>query len=410
MQESARYQAIFEIIEQVFSDKQPADNILNSYFRERRYIGSKDRRFISENVWDIIRHRRRLEFEAQSTSIRKLMIVWAKNKSLETVFGGGQYGMSILSEEETDWLDNLPENPYLQDVEAECPQWLFDKIKDFELLKSLNRPATADFRVNAGSRETIIKKMKEEGFDVVSTPFSPIGVRAEERINLNNCITFQDGLIEPQDEASQIAAILADVKPEHKVIDYCCGAGGKSLTLSYLMQNKGQIEAHDIDERRLEAILPRMKRLQANNIKTVKTTEVGQDYDRFIIDAPCSGSGTWRRSPDAKFRLNEKKLLEIVDIQSSLLDLAAEKVKQGGRIVYITCSILEEENTQQITKFLNRNNDFSLVDMQTIWDKKIESPYPFADKNCLKFNPLTTGTDGFFIAVMERNGVELKDI
>ena len=402
MQESARYQAIFEIIEQVFSDKQPADNILNSYFRERRYIGSKDRRFISENVWDIIRHRRRLEFEAQSTSIRKLMIVWAKNKSLETVFGGGQYGMSILSEEETDWLDNLPENPYLQDVEAECPQWLFDKIKDFELLKSLNRPATADFRVNAGSRETIIKKMKEEGFDVVSTPFSPVGVRAEERINLNNCITFQDGLIEPQDEASQIAAILADVKPEHKIIDYCCGAGGKSLTLSYLMQNKGQIEAHDIDERRLEAILPRMKRLQANNIKTVKTTEVGQDYDRFIIDAPCSGSGTWRRSPDAKFRLNEKKLLEIVDIQSSLLDLAAEKVKQGGRIVYITCSILEEENTQQITKFLNRNNDFSLVDMQTIWDRKIESPYPFADKNCLKFNPLTTGTDGFFIAIMER--------
>ena len=128
MQESARYQAIFEIIEQVFSDKQPADNILNSYFRERRYIGSKDRRFISENVWDIIRHRRRLEFEAQSTSIRKLMIVWAKNKSLETVFGGGQYGMPILSKEETDWLDNLPENPYPQDVEAECPQWLFDKI------------------------------------------------------------------------------------------------------------------------------------------------------------------------------------------------------------------------------------------------------------------------------------------
>ena len=405
MQESARYQAIFEIIEQVFSDKQPADNILNSYFRERRYIGSKDRRFISENVWDIIRHRRRLEFEAQSTSIRKLMIVWAKNKSLETVFGGGQYGMPILSKEETDWLDNLPENLYPQDVEAECPQWLFDKIKDFELLKSLNRPATADFRVNAGSRETIIKKMKEEGFDVVSTPFSPVGIRAEERINLNNCITFQDGLIEPQDEASQIAAILADVKPEHKIIDYCCGAGGKSLTLSYLMQNKGQIEAHDIDERRLEAILPRMKRLQANNIKTVKTAEVGQDYDRFIIDAPCSGSGTWRRSPDAKFRLSEKKLLEIVDIQSSLLDLAAKKVKQGGRIVYITCSILEEENTQQITKFLNRNNDFSLVDMQTIWDRKIESPYPFADKNCLKFNPLTTGTDGFFIAVLERNGL-----
>ncbi len=403
MQESARYQAIFEVIKEVFSDKQPADNILNSYFRERRYIGSKDRRFISENVWDIIRHRRRLEFEAQDTDIRKIMIVWAKNKNLDVVFGGGQYGMPILDDDEINWLNNLPEILYPQDVEAECPLWLFEKIKDFELLKSLNRQATADFRINAGSRETIINKMKDEGFDVVSTPFSPIGVRAEERINLNNCITFQDGLIEPQDEASQIAAILADVRPEHKVIDYCCGAGGKSLTLSYLMQNKGQIEAHDIDERRLEAILPRMKRLQANNIKTVKTAEVGQDYDRFIIDAPCSGSGTWRRSPDAKFRLSEKKLLEIVEIQSSLLDLASKKVKQGGRIVYITCSILEEENSEQITKFLSTNKEFSLIDMQTIWDKKIESPYPFVDKNCLKFNPLTTGTDGFFIAVLERN-------
>lgn len=402
MQESARYQAIFEVIKEVFSDKQPADNILNSYFRERRYIGSKDRRFISENVWDIIRHRRRLEFEAQDTDIRKIMIVWAKNKNLDVVFGGGQYGMPILDDDEINWLNNLPEILYPQDVEAECPLWLFEKIKDFELLKSLNRQATADFRINAGSRETIIKKMKDEGFDVVSTPFSPIGVRAEERINLNNCITFQDGLIEPQDEASQIAAILADIRPEHKVIDYCCGAGGKSLTLSYLMQNKGQIEAHDIDERRLEAILPRMKRLQANNIKTVKTAEVGQDYDRFIIDAPCSGSGTWRRSPDAKFRLSEKKLLEIVEIQSSLLDLASKKVKQGGRIVYITCSILEEENSEQITKFLSKNKEFSLIDIQTIWDKKIESPYPFVDNNCLKFNPLTTGTDGFFIAVLER--------
>ncbi len=144
MQESARYQAIFEVIKEVFSDKQPADNILNSYFRERRYIGSKDRRFISENVWDIIRHRRRLEFEAQDTDIRKIMIVWAKNKNLDVVFGGGQYGMPILDDDEINWLNNLPEILYPQDVEAECPLWLFEKIKDFELLKSLNRQATAD--------------------------------------------------------------------------------------------------------------------------------------------------------------------------------------------------------------------------------------------------------------------------
>nr|QIM10726.1 rRNA cytosine-C5-methylase [uncultured Alphaproteobacteria bacterium] len=405
MQISARYQAVYELIIEIFADRQPADNILNAYFRERRYIGSKDRRFISEEVWDIIRHRRRLEFDAQSNNVRKMLLVRYKGENLAEIFAGGQYGLAEIMPDERQWLNELEDDDrvYPADVEAECPQPFFDKINNFELIKSLNFPATADFRINAGSRETVIRKMRDEGFEVEAMPFSPIGIRAKSRINLNNCMAYLDGLIEPQDEASQLAAILADVRPEHKIVDYCCGAGGKSLTMAYLMHNQGTIEAHDVDERRLEALAPRIKRLQAARIRTVKTSDVGSDYDRFVIDAPCSGSGTWRRSPDAKFRLTEKRLDELVKIQAELLDMATEKVKHGGRIVYITCSVFDDENHSQIENFRHRHSDFSPVDLRSVWQEKIEAAFPFATGEYLQFNPLTSGTDGFFLAVLEKN-------
>lgn len=404
MQTAARYQAVFELVNEIFADRRPADNIINAYFRERRYIGSKDRRFIGEEVWDVIRHRRRLEFDAQSTDVRKLLLVRYKDKNPDEIFAGGQYDLAPLTEDEQLWLAERENDDrvYPADVEAECPQSFYDKIGDFELAKSLNAPATADFRINAGSRESVLRKMRDEGFEVEAAPFSPIGIRAESRINLNNCMAYQDGLIEPQDEASQLAAVLADARPEHKIIDYCCGAGGKSLTMAYLMHNRGTIEAHDVDERRLEALAPRIKRLQAATIRMVKTDDVGSGYDRFVIDAPCSGSGTWRRCPDAKFRLTEARLRELVEIQSGLLDLAAEKVKKGGRIVYITCSVFADENRGQIEKFLRRRPDFHPIDLRSLWQEKIEAGYPFAEDNCLAFNPLSTGTDGFFVAVLEK--------
>lgn len=405
MQISAWYQAVYELIIEIFADRQPADNILNAYFRERRYIGSKDRRFISEEVWDIIRHRRRLEFDAQSNDIRKMLLVRYKDENLAEIFAGGQYGLAEITSDERQWLNELENDDrvYPTDVEAECPQPFFDKINNFELVKSLNFPATADFRINAGSRETVIRKMRDEGFEVEATPFSPIGIRAKSRINLNNCMAYLDGLIEPQDEASQLAAILADVHPEHKIMDYCCGAGGKSLTMAYLMHNQGTIEAHDVDERRLEALTPRIKRLQASKIITVKTADVSSDYDRFVIDAPCSGSGTWRRSPDAKFRLTEKRLEELVKIQAELLDMAANKVKHGGRIVYITCSVFDDENCNQIENFCRRHSDFSPIGLKKVWQEKTEAAFPFASDKYLAFNPLASGTDGFFLAVLEKN-------
>ena len=193
MQNPARYKAVFELLEQIFADKLPADNLINDYMRQRKYIGSKDRRFITEKVWDILRHRRRLEFDAGSDDVRKLMIVALKDDDLDLIFTGDDYALTPLSKQEKSWLKTLKDNPYPLDVEAECPKWLFDKIENLDLLKSLNQPATADFRINVDSRENLIRSLQKEGLFFAPTPYSPIGLRSTERVNLNNCSAYHDG-------------------------------------------------------------------------------------------------------------------------------------------------------------------------------------------------------------------------
>ncbi len=402
MKISARYKAILDLMTIIFADKEPADNIINNYFRERRFIGSGDRRFISEKIWDIIRHRRRLTFAAQSEDCRKLLAVYVKDENSEEIFDGSEYGLPLLSFEEKEELQNLNDKPYPPAVESECPDWLFDKIQNVDLCKSLNTTATADFRVNRGNRETAAEHLKQEGFDVDFTPYSPIGLRAKTRINLNNCVAYQDGIIEVQDEASQIAALLCDVSAQDKVIDYCCGAGGKSLAIASLLHGKGMIEAHDINRKRLEQLKPRMQRLQITNIKTIEWVNEQAQYTRFIIDAPCSGTGTWRRAPDAKYRLSELKLDELVHTQTEILDIAYRHTAIGGRIIYITCSILDDENGHQIEHFLKKYPDMQLLDMPKLWQSKINQPWPCGHLPWLQLNPIISNTDGFFVAVMKK--------
>lgn len=401
MQQAARYNAVLELIGEIFKDKSPADGIINNYLRERKYIGSGDRRFITETVWKIIRHRRRLEFEAGSKEARKILLVFLKDEDLDLIFGAGEYAPPALTKEEKIWMRNLKEEVYPVDVESECPEWLFAKIKDVALLKSLNEPASADLRVNAGSREQVLQDLRREGLFFAPTPYSPIGIRSSERVNLNNCIAYKEGVVEVQDEASQLAAILCDVKPEHKVIDYCAGAGGKSLAIASLLNGKGKIEAHDIDWHRLEQIKPRLERLNIKNVIPVRELS-GKDYDRFIIDAPCSGTGTWRRSPDAKFRLTPEKLNELTKIQSQLLEFALENTKVGGRIVYITCSILPDEDENIVSAFAQRHKNVRYIDLKQLWQQKIDAPYPAKNTEFLRFSPLLTNTDGFFLAIFEK--------
>lgn len=405
MQNGARYQAVLELISEIFKDEKPADGIINDYLRARKYIGSKDRRFISEKVWEIIRNRMKLSFDAESDEPRRILL-WSVRDKLDEVFDGSQYGLSALTEEERAWLAQDNDKPYPDYIEAECPQWLFAKINNIEFCKALNRPAEANFRVHNHRRDEVLRRMNNEGFEVGATVYSPYGIKSKERISLPNCMAYQDGWIEVQDEASQLAAILCDVWPEHKIIDYCCGAGGKSLALSHILGNKGKILAYDAIAKRLENIKPRLERLGVRNIElTDLIVDSDKDFDRFIIDAPCSGTGTWRRSPDAKFRLTEKALNDLNTVQSGILETAAPKVKRGGRLIYMTCSVLQEENEHIIDRFTAAHPEFGFVNIRKIWEKYIEAPYPHKSENMLRLSPQSSGTDGFFICIMERKAV-----
>lgn len=400
MQKGAQYQAVWELISEIFKDKMPADNIINAYVRERKYIGSKDRRFITETVWKIIRNRRKLVFDAGSNEPRWVLLTYLQDEDFDLLCGG-EYGLAPLSKEEKEWLKRRNEEVYPAAVEAECPDWLFDKVKDIHLLKALNEPASADLRLNKGSRTRVIEQLQGEGLYFVPTPYSPIGIRSAERVNLNNCVAYKEGEIEVQDEASQLAAILADVRPEHKIIDYCCGAGGKSLTMAFLMNRQGKIQIHDINRSRLEAVKERAVRLDVKNLEIID--EVGdRDYDRFVIDAPCSGTGTWRRSPDAKYRLTPETLKELNKTQAALLEKAFNHIRRGGRVVYITCSILRDENEDIIEAFLSRHADAAPVNLRHLWEDKLDGRYPGQDDFMLRMNPLLTRTDGFFVCILEK--------
>lgn len=404
MQISARYQAIFELLEQIFQDIKPADNIINEYVRKRKYIGSKDRRFIVDTVWDIIRHRMRLEFDAQSSDVRKIMLVYLKNEDFDIVASGGEYGFKCLNKDEKLWLKSLSDDIYPDYVENECPKWLFEKINNVALIQSLNTHASADLRANLTDRKIVKKRLENEGLFFSYSPFSPYGLRSDERVNLNNCMTYQEGLVDVQDESCQIASLLCDVSPDEKVIDYCAGAGGKSLAIAAINQNEGTIFAHDANFNRMDVIKERASRLGIRNIKIVKSLD-DDGYDKFIVDAPCSGSGTFRRSPDAKFRLTPKTLEKLNVTQLEILDTAYKNTRKGGYIIYMTCSVLKEENEDIINKFKQKYSDISCVNHQKLWENKLEILYPFNNIDFIKLSPLITNTDGFFFCMMKKNNL-----
>lgn len=404
MKDASRIQAIIEVLDNVLQDKLPADVILDKYFKERRYIGSKDRRQIADNVWKIIRHRvTYTEALAGNASPRLLAALCFADTDLDLLFNGEQYAPQPLSKEEKQLLKQAVnfENPSEEAV-YECPRWLLNKFANKRLLEALNATAPLDVRANLTSRENARDRLKKEGLFFSPTPFSPIGLRSEDRVNLNNCMTYQDGEIEVMDEASQIISLLCRVKPHHKIIDYCAGAGGKSLAFGAMMNNDGVVWAHDISQERLSRIKKRAERLDILNIKTInKVTDT--DYTRFIIDAPCSGSGVWRRSPDAKFRLTKERLAEICRTQAEILEFGAAHTKIGGRLIYITCSVFPEENERQIEAFLAKHTEFAPVDHRLLWNDTLEIPlYPFTSDKWLHFSPLNTKTDGFFFCAMQK--------
>jgi 16S rRNA (cytosine967-C5)-methyltransferase len=295
-------------------------------------------------------------------------------------------------------------------VRLEMPDWLLPLLAarlDTAELAALLQPAPLDLRVNLlrGTREEAAAALAFEGLETAPTPYSPWGLRIEGRRQVTTGPAFRAGLVEIQDEGSQLVAALTGARPGLRVADLCAGAGGKTLALAMMMQNRGQLVACDVSAPRLDAAVRRLRRAGVHNVER-HLIEAGDkwakrragSFDRVLVDAPCTGTGTWRRNPDARLRLTEADLAELLPKQAVILDQAATLVRNGGRLVYATCSLLAEENEDQVSAFLTRHAGFALVPLPRAWP----GGAPPNPGEFLSLTPARHGTDGFFAAVLER--------
>jgi 16S rRNA (cytosine967-C5)-methyltransferase len=277
-------------------------------------------------------------------------------------------------------------------------------------MAALDRPAPLDLRVNllAGGRDAAVAALARDGIQARPTQWSPLGLRLDKRVALQTVAAWKNGLVEVQDEGSQLVALLLGATAGMRVVDFCAGAGGKTLAIAAGMANKGQIVACDTSAKRLEGAVLRLRRAGVHNVerrvleserdKWVKRHAGG--FDRVLADAPCTGTGTWRRNPDGRWRLTETDIAELVDLQARILDSCARLVKPGGRLVYATCSILPDENERQVERFLAANAEFAVVPVAAAWPAEV--PNPVGDAPFLRLTPAQHGTDGFFAALLER--------
>ncbi|OYV33833.1 MAG: rRNA cytosine-C5-methylase [Rhodospirillales bacterium 20-64-7] len=416
--------AAIDLLADIEADARPADAVANSFFRNRRFIGAGDRREVSTLVWGVLRARRHLgwwleKFGADSTprlllGAQAIFAGMTVNK-IALAFTAGRYGPPPLTELETIVLEKFAghtlEHPNMPDaVKYEVPDWIMPHLEaQFgpalkAEMAAMAQTAPLDLRVNAlkATRDQAMLALAAEQLDARPTPYSPWGLRLAGRQSITQGKAFQDGIVEIQDEGSQLVALLVDAKPGMRVVDFCAGAGGKTLAIAMTMENKGHIVACDVSAPRLEGAIKRLRRAGVHNAerhllepgdKWVKRQE--KKFDRVLIDAPCTGTGTWRRNPDARLRLKENDLAEILPKQAMILDQAQRLLKVGGRLVYATCSLLQEENEMQVTAFLERHPNFSRVSLGDPVPEALHGP-------ALRLTPRANGTDGFFGAVLER--------
>ncbi len=344
--------AAVDLLHQINQSPHPANEVISAYTRSRRYIGSKDRKALTDMVWKVLRYQAHLSWRTKEID--------AQIALLETAHQD-MPGMP-------DW------------VKWECPQWLITHIPQADKeLPALITPAPIVLRAN-GDRNAIRTRLAAEGIETTLTDKSPYGLIMAKRCHLNVSETFKQGLIEVQDEGSQLIALETEIQPEEHVLDMCAGAGGKSLILSQMMHNTGRIVAHDISFLSLKELGRRANRAQATNIE-IATKLPDEKFDTVVVDAPCSGTGTWRRCPDAKWKLTPEQFQNIQKTQAMLLNQAAERTK--NKLCYMTCSLTQDENETQTAAFLQRHPDFHLIKEK-------------------RFSPYRTQTDGFYVAVLQK--------
>ena len=431
MTPAARLAAAVELLDAIGAAPTPAEQHVSAYFRARRYAGSKDRRWVTEFVYRALRRQGELDAVALEIGLEPsprlrclLSLILFEDvvpDALGTGWFGGPHGLDELTATEEAALANaagvdLANLPLA--ARGNFPDWLADKITAQygemaeAVMQAYGDRAPVTLRVNAqkGNRSDIQYFLKNEGIDVTPTQFSPDGLIIEGRLNHSRHPLLENGRIELQDEAAQISARLADARPGMTVVDFCAGSGGKSLAMAAQMDYAGKIYAFDVEERRMRDIGIRAKRAGVSLIEPLAINGDDRDdqlfaplvgrMDRVFVDAPCSGSGTWRRQPDMKWKLTEERLAELVALQADILARAEPLVAPGGRLIYATCSILKEENEAQIEAFLSSHPEFSLCPVGDIWDAAgVQGGY---EQRFLTLTPADFGTDGFFTAVLER--------
>jgi 16S rRNA (cytosine967-C5)-methyltransferase len=412
----AQLDAIVHALTVVLPLRNPADVVLKHHFRDNRSLGSRDRAVIADTVYAVLRHRRLLESLTPSASPRELALA-----SLVKLQGFGIGALdTVLRGAEPKWLAefkavDVATLPF--EVQAELPDWVIARLRkrhsDEEILalaRSLQQPAPLDLRVNTlkAPRQAVLDRLEADGTPAVATRYSPIGVRMKEKISLSRHPMFLDGAVEVQDEGSQILGLLVEPRRTDMVVDFCAGAGGKTLQLGAAMGSHGRLYAYDVSEKRLANLTPRLRRSGLSNVhpqriageNDAKVKRLRGKVDRVLVDAPCTGFGTLRRNPDLKFRQTEDGLAELNAKQSAILAAAAGLLRPGGRLVYGTCSLLEEENEAIVESFLATHPDFAVVACAEVLARQgISIP---GCERYLRLMPHVHETDGFFAAVMQR--------
>jgi 16S rRNA (cytosine967-C5)-methyltransferase len=414
------------VLSNLLTFSSPADAKLSEFFRNNRDLGTKERAFVAESVYGVLRRLRFLSTvtaneEDDPDDARKLILAYLLRVQ----------GMSIrelepmLSEQQKEWAHTIKakstENLPLA-VQADVRDWLWDKLvaqygeaEALTIGRSMHEQATLDLRVNTikGNRDEVLAKFIAENTsgetNIAKTPYSPIGIRMPNRMNIGRHVLFTEGKIEVQDEGSQLLSYLVAPKRGMMVADFCAGAGGKSLAIGALMRNTGRLYAFDVSEKRLHNLGQRLKRSGLSNMHAQvissetdpKLKRLNGKFDRVLVDAPCSGLGTLRRNPDLKWRQTPEDIAELNVKQANILARAAKLTKSGGRLIYATCSLLSDENEHIAEQFLAAHPDFKLLNAAEILaQQQIE----LDTGNYLKLLPHLHNTDGFFAAVFEKSG------
>jgi 16S rRNA (cytosine967-C5)-methyltransferase len=408
---AAVLQLATQALDLVLDFKRPADAVLSAFFREHRKLGARDRAFVAEAVFGVLRRYRYLSVVVPAANPRTLIIAWLiKVRGMSAAML-----QQFVKPELVQHIREAATDDLALGVAAELPDWVVERLRptmaDADILalgRALQQPAPLDVRVNVlkADRDAVLERLRGEGHAVEATPYSPWGIRFKDHPAINRHPLFLDGSLEVQDEGSQLLALLLGARRGEMVCDFCAGAGGKTLAIGATMASTGRLYAFDVAEKRLANLKPRLARSGLSNVMPqliaaetdTRVKRLAGKLDRVLVDAPCSGLGTLRRNPDLKFRQSPESVAELTTKQAAIARAAAKLLKPGGRLVYATCSLLPEEN-DAVVEGLLAAGDFTLLPANELL---AQHKVPLDTGTMLRLSPALHGTDGFFAAMLVR--------